>query len=179
MQEPDPDPPELSASYQHTLQSHLQNRFMCAQEGLTERMDKKNLDDIYIELYMTYGSVVNINWQHEVRQVEMASREPWGTEQPVQPSNIFKHPSGENTPVRTVLTSGIAGIGKTFLVHKFILDWAEGRANQDVHLIFPFTFRQLNLLKGKRFRFAELIHECIRETRDIREEDLNDIFTKL
>ncbi|KAM9346069.1 NACHT, LRR and PYD domains-containing protein 3-like [Symphorus nematophorus] len=179
LRKPDPDPPGLSKSYQHTVQSHLQNRFMCAQEGWTERMDKKHLDDVYIELCITYGSVVNINRQHEVRQVEMASREPGGTEQPVQPSNIFKHPSGENTPVRTVLTSGIAGIGKTFLVHKFILDWAEGRTNQDVHLIFPFTFRQLNLLKGRRFHFAELIHKCIRETRDISEEDLNDIFTKL
>ncbi|XP_070779539.1 NACHT, LRR and PYD domains-containing protein 12-like [Enoplosus armatus] len=177
--EPDPDPPELIASHQHTLQSHFQNRFMCAQEGWTGRVDKKHLDDIYIELYITYGSVVNINRQHEVRQVEMASREPGGTEKPVQLSDIFKHPSGKNTPVRTVLTNGIAGIGKTFLVHKFILDWAEGRAHQDVHLAFPFSFRQLNLLKGRRFRFAELIHKCIRETKGTREEDLTDIFTKL
>ncbi|XP_049924169.1 NACHT, LRR and PYD domains-containing protein 12-like [Epinephelus moara] len=177
--EPDPDPSELIALNRCTLQSHLQNRFMCAQEGWTERMDKKHLADVYIELYITNGSGVNINRQHEVRHIEMASREPGATEQPIQPSDIFTHPSGKNTPVRTVLTSGIAGIGKTFLVHKFILDWAEGRANQDVHLTFPFTFRQLNLLKGRRFRFAELIHKCIRETKDISEEDLNDIFAKL
>ncbi|XP_010739478.3 NACHT, LRR and PYD domains-containing protein 12 isoform X1 [Larimichthys crocea] len=175
---PEPDL-EVIASYQHTFQSHLQNKYMCAQEGWTERIDKKHLDDVYIELYITYGSIVNINRQHEVRQVEMASREPEGTERPVQHNDIFKHPSGKNMPVRTVLTIGIAGIGKTFLVNKYILDWAEGRANQDVHLIFPFTFRQLNLLKGRRFRLAELIHKCIRETKDIQEEDLNDIFTKL
>ena len=174
-----PDHPELIESYQSTLQSHFQNRFMCAQEGWTDRVDKKHLDDIYIELYITYGTTVNINRQLEVRQAEMASKEPGGTEQRVQPKDIFIHPSGKNTPVRTVVTSGIAGVGKTFLVHKFILDWAEGRANQDVHLTFPFTFRQLNLLRGRRFRFAELIHKCIRETNDIREEDLNDILTKL
>ncbi|XP_042360431.1 protein NLRC3-like isoform X2 [Plectropomus leopardus] len=177
--EPQPHPPELIAINRCTLQSHLQNRFMCAQEGWTERMDKKLLDDVYVELYITSGSCVNINRQHEVRQIEMASRELREIEQPVHPSDIFTHPSGKNTPVRTVLTSGIAGIGKTFLVHKFILDWAEGRANQDVHLAFPFTFRQLNLLKGRSFRFAELIHRCIRETKDIKEEDLNDIFKKL
>lgn len=152
---------------------------MCAQEGWTERVDKKHLDDVYIELHITCGSIANINRQHEIRQIEMDSRKPWGQEPAIQPCDIFKHPSGKSTPVRTVLTSGIAGIGKTFLVHKFILDWTEGRANQDVHLIFPFTFRQLNLLKGRRFRFAELIHECIRETKDIREEDLSDIFLKL
>ncbi|KAG7504529.1 NACHT, LRR and PYD domains-containing 12-like [Solea senegalensis] len=177
--QPERKPPKPIVSYQHMLQSHLQNRFMCAQEGWTQRMDKKPLDDVYIDLCVTYGSVVNINTQHEVRQIEMALREPEQTEEPVQISDIFKHPSGKNTPVRTVLTNGIAGIGKTFLVYKFILDWAEGRSNQDVHLIFPFTFRQLNLLKGERFCFAELIHECIRETKDITEEDLNGIFTTL
>ncbi|XP_032393160.1 NACHT, LRR and PYD domains-containing protein 12 isoform X4 [Etheostoma spectabile] len=177
--EPEPDPPELITLNRSTLQSHLQDRFMCAQEGWTERMDKKHLDDIYIELSLSYGINVNIGMQHEVRQVEMAPRQPGGTGQTIQPSDIFTHPSGKNTPVRTVLTSGIAGIGKTFLVHKFILDWAEGRANQDVHLTFPFTFRQLNLLKGRRFCLAELIRKCILETKDIREEDLNDIFTKL
>ncbi|KAG7504525.1 NACHT, LRR and PYD domains-containing 12-like isoform X1 [Solea senegalensis] len=162
-----------------TYPFHFLPTLVRLKEGWTQRMDKKPLDDVYIDLCVTYGSVVNINTQHEVRQIEMALREPEQTEEPVQISDIFKHPSGKNTPVRTVLTNGIAGIGKTFLVYKFILDWAEGRSNQDVHLIFPFTFRQLNLLKGERFCFAELIHECIRETKDITEEDLNGIFTTL
>uniref|UniRef100_UPI003AAAAF7F NACHT, LRR and PYD domains-containing protein 3-like isoform X1 n=1 Tax=Centroberyx gerrardi TaxID=166262 RepID=UPI003AAAAF7F len=174
-----PKPPRLITWYQRTLQSNLQDRLMCAQEGLSERKDKKHLDDIYTGLYITDGGDVQINSQHEVRQIEMPSRKPAGTEKPIKPSDIFKHPSGKYTPIRTVLTNGIAGIGKTFLVYKFILDWAEERANQDVHLTFPFTFRQLNLLKGERFRFAELIHRCIRETIDIKEEALNEIFTKL
>lgn len=152
---------------------------MCVKEGWTERVDKKPLDDIYIDLHITYGRVVNINRQHEVRLIEMAQRDPKEMDEPVQTSSIFKHPSGETTPVRTVLTNGIAGVGKTFLVHKFILDWAEGRAHQDAHLTFPLSFRRLNLLKGRRLRLSELIHECIRETKDIKEEDLNDIFTKL
>ncbi|XP_035849405.1 protein NLRC3-like [Sander lucioperca] len=92
---------------------------------------------------------------------------------------MFKHPSEEDRPIRTVLTKGITGIGKTFLVHKFVLDWAEGRTNQDVHLIFPFTFRQLNSWEGKEVCLAELIHECIWETKDIKEEALNHIFTEL
>ncbi|XP_071399643.1 NACHT, LRR and PYD domains-containing protein 12-like [Centroberyx affinis] len=174
-----PKPPRLITWYQRMLQSNVQDRFMCAQEGLSERKDKKHLDDIYTEIYIIDGGDVHINRQHEVRQIEMPSRKPARTEKPIKPSDIFKHSSGKYTPVRTVLTNGIAGIGKTFLVHKFILDWAEERANQDVHLTFPFTFRQLNLLKGERFSFAELIHRCIRETIDIEEEALNCIFTTL
>ncbi|XP_028275705.1 NLR family CARD domain-containing protein 3-like [Parambassis ranga] len=72
--------------------------------------------------------------------------------------------------IKTVLTNGIAGIGKTFLVQKFMLDWAEGKANQDVHLIFPFYFRHLNPRMGNQFSLANLIHECIPETVDIKEE---------
>ncbi|KAM7398102.1 hypothetical protein PAMA_006128 [Pampus argenteus] len=145
------------------------------EEGWTG--DKQPLVDIYTDLYITAGGDVHINTQHEVIQIERAEK-PAETDTLI-PSDMFKHSSGEYRPIRTVLTNGIAGIGKTFLVHKFVLDWAEGRANQDVHLIFPFTFRQLNLLKGKKFRLAELIHECIRETKGIKEEALNHIFKTL
>ncbi|XP_039972083.1 NACHT, LRR and PYD domains-containing protein 3-like isoform X2 [Xiphias gladius] len=176
---PVPKPLQSITSYQQILQSNLQNRFMCIQEGLLDMEDKKLLGDIYTELYITDGGDMQINRQHEVRQIEMASRKPARTAIPVKPSDLFKHPSGKYRPIRTVLTNGIAGIGKTFLVHKVVLDWAEGRSNQDVHLIFPFTFRQLNLLKGKRFHLAKLIHKCIRETKDISEEALSYIFTVL
>ncbi|XP_045887195.1 NACHT, LRR and PYD domains-containing protein 3-like [Micropterus dolomieu] len=176
---PVPKPAQPITSYQQMLQSNLQNRFVCVQEGLSDMEDKKLLDDIYTELYITDGGDMQINRQHEVMQIEMASRNLAATEVSVKPSDIFKHHSGKYRPIRTVLTNGIAGIGKTFLVHKFILDWAEGRANQDVHLIFPFTFRQLNLLKGKRFSLAKLIHKCIMETKEITEEALNYIFTVL
>ncbi|XP_071401611.1 NLR family CARD domain-containing protein 3-like [Centroberyx affinis] len=165
--------------HQQKLQSNLQDMVECAQEGWLEKKDQELMDDIYTELYITDGGDIHINSQHEVRQIEMASRNPAETEKTIKPCNIFKHPSGKHRSIRTVLTNGIAGIGKTFLVHKFILDWTERRANQDVHLIFPFTFRQLNLLEGERFRFAELIHRCIWETKYIKEEALNCIFTEL
>uniref|UniRef100_A0A3Q3K2S2 Pyrin domain-containing protein n=1 Tax=Monopterus albus TaxID=43700 RepID=A0A3Q3K2S2_MONAL len=148
---PVPKPPQPIASYQRTLQSNLQNCFMCIKEGMSDMEDKKLLDEVYTELYITDGGDMQINRQHEVRQLEEASKKRVRTETAIKPSEIFKHPSGKYRPIRTVLTNGIAGIGKTFLVHKFILDWAEGRTNHDLHLVFPFTFRQLNLLRGKKF----------------------------
>ncbi|XP_044045201.1 NACHT, LRR and PYD domains-containing protein 12-like isoform X1 [Siniperca chuatsi] len=175
---PVPEPQPISY-YKHLLQSNLQNKFICAQEGWAQKKDEQRLDDIYTELYITAGGDIHINTQHEVRQIEAAVVKPAGIEKPIKPSDMFKHPCGRYKPIRTVLTNGIAGIGKTFLVCKFVLDLAEGRANQDVHLVFPFTFRQLNLWKGEKFNLAELIHECLRETRDIKEEALNHIFTTL
>ncbi|XP_038586138.1 NLR family CARD domain-containing protein 3-like isoform X2 [Micropterus salmoides] len=174
---PEPEPQPISY-YKHLLQSNLQDKFMCAQEGWAQKKDEQHLDEIYTDLYITAGANVHINTQHEVRQIEAVVK-PAETEKPIEPSDIFKPPSGSYKPIRTVLTNGIAGIGKTFLVHKFVLDWAERRANQDVHLVFPFTFRQLNLWKEEKLYLAELIHRCITETRCIKKEALNHIFTTL
>ncbi|XP_045921223.1 NACHT, LRR and PYD domains-containing protein 12-like [Micropterus dolomieu] len=174
---PEPEPQPISY-YKHLLQSNLQDKFMCAQEGWAQKKDEQHLDEIFTQLYITAGANVHINTQHEVRQIEAVVK-PAETEKPIEPSDIFKPPSGSYKPIRTVVTNGIAGIGKTFLVHKFVLDWAERRANQDVHLVFPFTFRQLNLWKEEKLCLAELIHRCITETRCIKEEALNHIFTTL
>ncbi|KAF1394496.1 hypothetical protein PFLUV_G00000920 [Perca fluviatilis] len=174
---PVPKPPRHISYYQQKLQPNLQNEFLCAEEGWAQNKDGRPLDDIYTDLYIKATGDVHINTQHEVRQIETVK--PTDTETAITPCDMFKHPSVKNRPIRTVLTNGIAGIGKTFLVHKFVLDWAEGRANQDVHLVFPFTFRQLNLKKGEKWCLSELIHECIWETRDIKEEALNHIFTAL
>ncbi|TWW54071.1 NACHT, LRR and PYD domains-containing protein 12, partial [Takifugu flavidus] len=151
---------------------------MCVQEGCDEKADEQRLDDVYTQLYVTTGGDIHINAQHEVTQIDMVGN-PSDTEQPISPSDLFTPPAGKYKPIRTVLTNGNAGIGKTFLIRKFVLDWAEQRANQDVHLILPFTFRQLNLWRGTRLSLAELTHKCIQESRDIQIEALNSIFTAL
>ncbi|XP_055359352.1 NACHT, LRR and PYD domains-containing protein 12-like isoform X2 [Betta splendens] len=173
---PVPEPRPITY-YQEMLQSNHQNEFLCVKPGWSE--DNQRLDDIYTELYITAGPDSHINTQHEVQQIEITQQKQKSDDKPVKPRDLFKHPPGKYRPIRTVLTNGIAGIGKTVLVHKFVLDWAEQRSNQDVDLIFPLTFRQLNTLKGQKFTLSELIHECIPETLSISLEALNYIFTKL
>uniref|UniRef100_A0A8D0CX71 NACHT domain-containing protein n=1 Tax=Sander lucioperca TaxID=283035 RepID=A0A8D0CX71_SANLU len=172
---PVPRPARHISKYQEKIQPNLIDRYMQLQEGLTEV--KQPLDEMYTHLSVTTGGDVHINTQHEVGQIETVK--PADTETTIKPCDMFKHPSGKNRPIRTVLTKGIAGIGKTFLVHKFVFDWCKRETNQDVHLIFPFTFRELNSWKGVNVCLAELIHECIWETKDIKKEALNHIFTAL
>lgn len=160
--------------YQETLQSNLKDRFQCVQEGCVKKGHKQLLNDIYTELHVTAGLAVHINAENE----EQAIREqPVDTEEAIRPSQVFQAPVGR--PVRTVLTSGNAGIGKTFFVQKFVLDWATGQTNKDVHLVFPFTFRELNRWKADKMSLSELIHLCVRESSHIPKEALDRIFKNL
>ncbi|KAF1384053.1 hypothetical protein PFLUV_G00138270, partial [Perca fluviatilis] len=104
--------------------------------------------------------------EHEVRQIEITSRKPDRPETTIRREDIFKAPTGRDEPIRTVMTKGVAGIGKTVLTQKFTLDWAEDKANQDIQFIFPFTFRELNVLKEKKYSLVELVDHFFSGTKE-------------
>uniref|UniRef100_A0AAQ6IGB0 B30.2/SPRY domain-containing protein n=1 Tax=Anabas testudineus TaxID=64144 RepID=A0AAQ6IGB0_ANATE len=124
------------------------------------------LNQIYTELYITEGWTGEVNDEHEVRQIEAASRKQDRPETTIRQEDIFKGSPGRNEPIRTVMTKGVAGIGKTVLTQKFTLDWAEDKANQDIQFTFPLTFRELNVLKEKKFSLVELVHHFFTETKE-------------
>ena len=151
---------------QHQLKSHLKQKCRCVFEGVAKAGQATPLNDFYTQIYMTERGSGDVNKEHEVRLIETASRKPAKEETPIKCEDIFKPLPGQDQPIRTMVTTGVAGIGKTILTHKFTLDWAEGKANQDIHFTFPFTFRELNLLKGKEFSLVELLHHFFIETKD-------------
>lgn len=124
------------------------------------------LNQIYTELYITEGGSARVNDEHEVQQMESASRRAAAPESTIRHQDIFKPSPGREGPIRTVMTQGVAGIGKTVLTQKFSLDWAEDQANQDIHFLFPFTFRELNLLREERFSLVGLVQNFFSETKD-------------
>ncbi|CAI5669478.1 unnamed protein product [Oreochromis niloticus] len=151
---------------QHEFKSTLKKKFQCVFEGIAKAGNPTLLNQIYTELYITEGGTAEVNDEHEVKQIETASRKPDRPETTIRQEDIFKSSPGRDEPIRTVLTKGVAGIGKTVLTQKYILDWAEDKANQDIQFIFPFTFRELNVLKEEKFSLVELVHHFFTETKE-------------
>ncbi|XP_059212076.1 NLR family CARD domain-containing protein 3-like [Centropristis striata] len=160
------EPEEILAECQRKLKSKLQEKFQSVFEGITKAENQILLNQIYTEIYILKGETAEVNMEHEVRQIETASRKPDRPETRIRQEDIFKAPPGRAKPIRRVLTKGVAGIGKTVLTQKFTLDWAEDKTNQDIHFIFPFTFRELNVLKQKKFSLVKLIHHFFTETNE-------------
>ncbi|XP_075886725.1 NACHT, LRR and PYD domains-containing protein 14-like isoform X14 [Nelusetta ayraudi] len=119
------------------------------------------LNSIYTELYITEGQSEEVNREHEVRQLETKKTKKTKEslhDRPIRCSQIFEaSPEQQGLRVRVVLTNGVAGVGKTFSVQKFTLDWAEGLENQDLHLVLPLSFRELNLVKEQHCSLLELL----------------------
>ncbi|CAI5670247.1 unnamed protein product [Oreochromis niloticus] len=151
---------------QRKVKSTLKKKFQCVFEGIAKAGNPTLLNQIYTELYITEGGTAEVNDEHEVRQIETASRKPARPETTIRQKDIFKASPGRDEPIRTVLTKGVAGIGKTVSTQKYILDWAEDKANQDIQFMFPFTFRELNVLKEEKFSLVELVHHFFTETKE-------------
>ncbi|XP_042601255.1 LOW QUALITY PROTEIN: NACHT, LRR and PYD domains-containing protein 3-like [Cyprinus carpio] len=152
---------------QSTIRSNLVKKFECLYEGTSKQGNPTLLNEIYTELYITERESGEISNEHEVRQIETHSRRAATEETPITCNDIFRPLPGQEKPIRTVLTKGVAGIGKTVSVQKFILDWAEGKENQDVQLIFPLPFREINLMKDKTLSLSDILHVFYPETKEM------------
>uniref|UniRef100_A0AAQ4RWP6 NACHT domain-containing protein n=1 Tax=Gasterosteus aculeatus aculeatus TaxID=481459 RepID=A0AAQ4RWP6_GASAC len=153
-----------AAVCQRELKSNVKKKLKRVFEGIAKAGNPTLLNEIYTELYITEGGTAEVNEEHEVRQIETASRRPARPETTIRQEDLLKASAGGEEPIRTVMTKGVAGIGKTVLTQKFTLDWAEDRDHQDIQFTFPFTFRELNVLREK-FSLVGLVHHFFSETR--------------
>nr|XP_046196751.1 NLR family CARD domain-containing protein 3-like isoform X3 [Oncorhynchus gorbuscha] len=164
---------EIAVMCQRELKSNLKKKCQCVFEGIAKQGNPTLLNKIYTELYITEGGTGEVNNEHELRQIETTTRKQARPETAIKCNDIVKPLTGQDKPIRTVLTKGVAGIGKTVSVQKFILDWAEGKANQDVQFIFSFPFRELNLMKEDKRTFIELLNHFSMETKESRISNYN------
>ncbi|XP_056878650.1 NLR family CARD domain-containing protein 3-like isoform X34 [Takifugu flavidus] len=159
---------------QEVIEGHkisLKRRCEHVTEGTHEAGSGTLLNKIYTELYITEGQSEEVDTQHEVRQLERTSQKNI-QDTPIKCQDIFKVLSEQQRHIRVVLTNGVAGVGKTFSVQKFSLDWAEGLENQDISLVLPLPWRELNLIRDEQHSLLSLLHVFHPTLHKIRAEDL-------
>ncbi|XP_025760925.1 protein NLRC3 [Oreochromis niloticus] len=152
---------QTDVGLQEVLDEHkisLRRRCERVTEGSDETGSRTLLNRIYTELYITEGPSEEVHTQHEVRQLETASKMDALHDAPTRCQDIFKALPDQQRPIRVVLTNGVAGVGKTFSVQKFTLDWAEGLENQHVSVVVLLSFRELNLIRDEQYSLLELLH---------------------
>ncbi|XP_067248950.1 NACHT, LRR and PYD domains-containing protein 3-like isoform X2 [Chanodichthys erythropterus] len=128
------------------LKNKLKQDYSRILVGNSQTGHREYLNDIYTDLYVVENETGGRVNDHEVRHIESNHNRLTAKEKPVKCNDMFKVQS-TGRQNRKVLTMGIAGVGKTVSVNKFILDWAEGTENQNIVFIFPLPFRRLNLIK--------------------------------
>uniref|UniRef100_A0A673M083 NACHT domain-containing protein n=1 Tax=Sinocyclocheilus rhinocerous TaxID=307959 RepID=A0A673M083_9TELE len=142
------------------MKKKVERIFECKKEN------EARLEAVYTELFITEGDMKDVNQEHEFLKNDHALKTQKSQDRPINCNDIFTLSRRKNEK-KIVLTKGIAGIGKTVSVHKFIMDWAEGKANQDIDCVFMLPFREINCIKDREVNLHEFLQVFYKELKDL------------
>ncbi|XP_076024363.1 NLR family CARD domain-containing protein 3 [Genypterus blacodes] len=140
----------------------------CEDGGTHE--DRKHIDSVFANLYITSPCDNGPNTEHEVRDIGRLDTNR-AQEKLISHTGILSPKMMETFHTSLALTTGMAGTGKSTAVRKVIMDWVEERSHQHVSFLFPVPFRELKAFEGSNVSLLDIIQTLYPETKQLRLED--------
>ncbi|XP_067230181.1 NACHT, LRR and PYD domains-containing protein 12-like [Chanodichthys erythropterus] len=159
---------EFLKTHKMNMKEKVEHIFEC------KKTNEVHLKDVFTELFITEGDIKEVNKQHEILNIDEAIKPHKPQDRPIKCNDVF---SQNKNKKKIVLSKGIAGIGKTVSVHKFILDWAEGKANQDIDCVFLLPFRKINCIKVEKSSLHEFLKKFNPELKDLETANICEIYS--
>ncbi|XP_026861434.2 NLR family CARD domain-containing protein 3 [Electrophorus electricus] len=148
----------------YELKITLKRKYENIYEGLAQQT---LFEAVYTDLYITDGGNAASNSEHEFRQIEELQEGRFDKKEVLSCRDIFNPEIVKTRYIRTLLTKGSPGIGKSSAVQRFILDWVDGTAHQDVFFLLPLPFKELNQMADAEIGFMDLICRLYPEMKEV------------
>ncbi|KAL2770537.1 NACHT, LRR and PYD domains-containing protein 3 isoform e [Daubentonia madagascariensis] len=144
--------------YCKKYRKHVRSRFQCIEDRNARLGESVNLNKRYTQLQLVKEHPSQQEREHEL--LAIGRTKTW--DMPVSPIKmelLFDPDDEHSEPVHTVVFQGAAGIGKTILARKIMLDWASGKLYQDkFDYLFYIHCREVSLVTQRSLR--DLIISC-------------------
>ncbi|XP_067220660.1 NLR family CARD domain-containing protein 3 isoform X2 [Chanodichthys erythropterus] len=151
------------ALLQYDLKIAYDRRYYSLYEGRCRPGQQRYISDVYVEpVTVIKGTREPINPENEVQRIPYTIQETV-----IRAADIFCPLPNDTKPIRTVMMTGIPACGLTVAVNKVIIDWMEGKTNQDFQFVFPLPAKELHLSKSGDLSFLETLSSYFAEAEDI------------
>ncbi|XP_076994003.1 NACHT, LRR and PYD domains-containing protein 3 [Tamandua tetradactyla] len=139
---------------------YIQSRFLCIEDRNARLGESVNLNKRFTRLLLVKEHQSQKEREHEL--LAIAGTTAKTRDNLVSSINVeflFDPEDEKSEPVHTVVFQGAAGIGKTILARKIMLDWASGKIFKDrFNYLFYIHCREVNLMA--RRSLGDLIVSC-------------------
>nr|XP_055236898.1 NACHT, LRR and PYD domains-containing protein 3 isoform X5 [Gorilla gorilla gorilla] len=149
---------KMKKDYRKKYRKYVRSRFQCIEDRNARLGESVSLNKRYTRLRL----IKEHRSQQEREQELLAIGKTKTCESPVSPIKmemLFDPDDEHSEPVHTVVFQGAAGIGKTILARKIMLDWASGTLYQDrFDYLFYIHCREVSLVTQRSL--GDLIVSC-------------------
>ncbi|XP_029422966.1 NACHT, LRR and PYD domains-containing protein 3 isoform X2 [Nannospalax galili] len=141
---------------------HVRSRFYCIEDRNARLGESVNLNKRYTQLQLVKEHRSKQEREHEL--LTIGRTKMWDSPMSSINLDLLFDPEDEHSePVHTVVFQGAAGIGKTILARKIMLDWASGKLFQDkFDYLFFIHCREVSLMTPRSL--GDLIVSCWPDT---------------